>query len=732
MVARLWNHRLVRLSILTLALTAICWPAGPTAAAEPDKLDTSLKLVPADAAFYSCRLRNRELFDIIRNSNAWAKIREMPVVQMGTAAYQAQMSTPGSKLAMASTYMEHPEVRKIVDLLTEMVSDEVFCYGDDSCDEFLQLVQNVNNAVNYGPVVLQATGKAEGRDHGQLQARLAVSALAQHADLIDAPNAIIGFKLKNADLAKEELIKLETMCNLLLESNEQTKGHFKKTKVGKYEYLVLELDGDMVPWDQVPMDKLAEMEFEKGDFQKIIDKLKDTKIVLALGLRDNYLICSIGSSLECLEKLGQGKRLIDQPELKPLGKFADKRLTSIEYLSEDLCKQLNNQGQNVDELVKLVDKLLPLAKLSDSQGQRIRKDVAELAKDLKGLIPEVGAVVNLRFLTDRGVEGYRYAWGNHRRIDGSKPLGLLQHLGGKPILGIVAREKASMGDYDMLVKWIKTGYGYFEEFGLPKIPENDREKAKKFLAAALPLVARLDKANREMLIPALADGQSAVVIDGKLQSKHFVAALPETEKPMPMIEPAIVMGISDANLLKQGLGEYRLAINGLIDAARQVEGSEVPANIQIPEPQANDGPLGTLYSFPLPKELGVDEKIAPTLGISNDTMVFSASREHTERLLKSTPLVPIGVFENPARPRAVAVWIDWVALVNTATPWVDFGLQQAATAKGVGENEQKMIAQQVHTGLDVLKVVRSISAESYLEDGVLVTHTLTEMRDVEK
>ena len=49
--------------------------------------------------------------------------------------------------------------------------------------------------------------------------------------------------------------------------------------------------------------------------------------------------------------------------------------------------------------------------------------------------------------------------------------------------------KVTVDDYDRLVKWVKTGYGYFEEFGLPNMPEQQREKAKKFLAAALPLLA---------------------------------------------------------------------------------------------------------------------------------------------------------------------------------------------------------------------------------------------------
>ena len=230
----------------------------------------------------------------------------------------------------------------------------------------------------------------------------------------------------------------------------------------------------------------------------------------------------------------------------------------------------------------------------------------------------------------------------------------------------------------------------------------------------------------------MADGQSALVIDGKLTSKHFIESLPATEKPMPMVEPAIVMGVSDAKLLKQGLGEYREVINGLIDAVRQVPGATCPRTSKFPSRKPIEGPLGTIYSFPLPKEWGVDEKIVPNIGVSDEVLVVSASRDHTERLLKSTPLAVGGVLEKTDRPLATAVWLNWAALVDAAAPWVDFAIEQTAAAKGVGEDQQKAIAQQVHTGLEVLKVLRSISSESYLEDDVLVSHTLTEIHDVEK
>jgi hypothetical protein len=733
MVARHWNYRFARLSVLAVALAAAGWLAIPAAASEElDKLDASLKLIPEDAAFYSTNLRNREQFEALRNSNAWAKIEQMPVVQMGLSFYNTQLGTPGSGPAKFQAALKNPETRKIVDLLVGMVSDEVFIYGDDSCIDLLELAQNIGNAVNYGPMVMQATGQANGQNPNQLQAKMVLSSLAKNSDLIGMPNFVVGFKLKNADLAKEQLIKLEAIANILLEANEKTQGHFKKTKVGDYDYLVLELDGQMIPWDEVPIDKFKEMELEEGDAEKVIDQLKESKLVLALGVRDDYLMAMVGSSLECLENLGQDERLIDRPEFAPLEQYVEKRLTSIGYISEEMNQHLNNQEKGIDELLTLVDKLLPLAKLSEEQNDRIRKDAEDLAEEVKGLVPQVGAVMGLSFLSDRGIEGYQYAWGDHGRSDGSKQLDLLQHVGGNPILGIVSRGKVNIDDYDRMVKWAQMGYGYFEEFGLPAMKENDREKLKSFLDSAMPLVERMDKANRDMLFPALADGQSALVIDGKLQSKHFIESLPETEEAMPMVEPAMVMGVSDAKLLKEGLSEYREIINGLIDAMRQVEGVDVREEIQIPEPQVAESSKGTIYSFALPKDWGVDEQIAPQIGISDEVAVVALSKDHAERLLTATPLAVGGVLEETERPLATAAWLNWAALVETATPWVDFAVEKTMESKGVDESEQETIVDQVHTGLEVLKALRAISIENYLEDDVLVHHTLLEIHDVEK
>jgi hypothetical protein len=724
------HYRWVRFSILAALAALTLALSRPAAAGDLAKLDTSLKLIPADAAFYSSMLRNREQFDAVKNSKAWARIVAMPVVQYGLAKYHERLEDPSTVLAQVHAMLTGPDNRDTVKLLKEMVSDEIFVYGDQSIVDFSRLFQIVNTAQSFGSMKGELNAESEGRTPQQVQVGAVLSALAKNANLIHVPNVVIGFRLKNTDLAKAQLAKLEESATKALDANEMTKGRLKKTKVGDHESLVLTLDGSMVPWDQIA-ERLKEMETEEGDVQKIVDQLQKSKLIVALCVRDNYLLVSIGSSLDCLEKLGKGPRLVDREEFKPLAKFVDKRLTSVGYVSAAMNEQFANQQQNVNSLLNLLHEYLPESGLNDQQKERVQKDAEALAADIKNVMPKPGATMGVSFLAEHGVEGYQYSWGTHGDIDGSKPLGLLEHVGGNPIFGIVSRQKVDVQHYDLLVKWVKIGYGYFKELVLPTLPEADREKAQKFLATAVPLAERLDKVNREMLFPALADGQLGLVFDAKLTSAQFAKSLPATEKPMPMIAPALVLGVSDAKLLAKAMGQYREIANAWIDAARQIDGVQIPAEIAIPEPTMSETSNGKIYSFALPPDWGVDPQIVPNFGLSDNIAVVSATRDHTERLLKSTPPAIGGLLAKPDHPQAVAAWLHWAELLDAAGPWVDFAVDQF-TAHFEDEAQKKAIANQVHSSVDVLKVLRNVTGEAYFEDGALVTHTFAEFHDLGK
>ena len=191
---------------------------------------------------------------------------------------------------------------------------------------------------------------------------------------------------------------------------------------------------------------------------------------------------------------------------------------------------------------------------------------------------------------------------------------------------------------------------------------------------------------------------------------------------MPMIEPAIVIGISNAKLLKKALGEYRAIVNELIDAVRQIEGSNVPEDFHIPEPQViEDSSPARSTASRRPASGASMRRSSPNIGVSDKVAVLSASHDHTERLLKADAA---GGRRRAGRGRASAGGRRLVRLGRAGRGRRALGRFRRRAddgRQGRRRAQRKPITDQVHTALDVLKVLRTVTSESYLEDGVLVT-----------
>jgi hypothetical protein len=190
--------------------------------------------------------------------------------------------------------------------------------------------------------------------------------------------------------------------------------------------------------------------------------------------------------------------------------------------------------------------------------------------------------------------------------------------------------------------------------------------------------------------------------------------------------------------MRKALGEYLAICNEFIDGLHEIEPDEIP-DFEIPEPNIKKTSDGELFMYPLPEEWGVDNKIVPNLGLSENVAVLTVSRQHTERLLRQTPLKMGGLLANTDRPLAVAAAFDWARLVDAATPWLELAAREIIKDQlGVdddafdeGESQAATIMEQVRTVLDVLTVVRTCTVESYFEGDVLVSHSLTEIRDLD-
>ncbi len=720
-----------RRAALAVLLAAVATAPAPAADTTPP--DVSAKLVPVDAPFYGAWLRNREQVEAFLNSRAFAELKTMPAVQMLWGLAQQQVPQAGQLDDLRKQYENSP-FKESGDVLLDALSHEVFVYGGATWGDFADLTVRLMSAVRYGPMFAQLSGQAKGLDPGQMQTSLALGVLKDNVNLIKVPDLVLGFKVSDAKKAKAQVDKLEQLLAGAAEQTEELKGRVKRARIGGGDFVTLELDGKLVPWDRVPF---KDFEEKPGDLDALAKKLKALRLTVSVGVRDGYLLLAVGESTAALTKLnGPGKRLTDLAEFKPLLKHAGERLTSVAYASKGLRARMETTGEDVNDTLKMLRSAVPASALTEEQGKKLAKHAEELAKDWKSLLPKSGASLSFSYLTDRGYEGYAHDWSTPVSADGSKSLTLLDHLGGRPVLAVVGRAKYDPAQYALLVKWVKIVYEYAEEVGVPRLEDEQKKQFEEWSKALKPLAKRLDDVTAKMLLPALADGQSALVLDAKWTSKEWFKGQPAPDKPLPMIEPALVVGVSDADLLEKAVAGYRSIVADFLAKARELAPGQVP-EFEFPKAKARTAKDGKFYSWPLPAEAGLDARVAPTAGLGTKVAVLALSEGHAERLLTATPLkVQSKVLADAGtRPLAGLTVFDWPALVDAVAPWVEYGVVESVKARAGGNEEDgkkaaEAILANVRPVVRLLKAFRGSVSVTYVEDGALVTHSETVFRDV--
>ncbi|HMP60701.1 MAG TPA: hypothetical protein PKD86_15255, partial [Gemmatales bacterium] len=310
------------------------------------------------------------------------------------------------------------------------------------------------------------------------------------------------------------------------------------------------------------------------------------------------------------------------------------------------------------------------------------------------------------------------------------PLPVLNHVGGSPILALATRTGGWVESYRNFAKWTRKGYGWFDEIATELAPEEFTVNYKKVMKVAEPICRRLDETTEKLLLPALADGQTAFVLDAKITSTQWQALMPESKKPLPLPEFALVCGVSDAGKLRQAFSAYRAAGNELFAKLHELFPDEVQP-FEIPEPTTARIDEGTLYYYPLPSMLGFDEQIQPNAGLNDRVAVLTLSKEHSGRLLRSTPLAArFAALRDSRRPIHAATYFSFQELLAGVEPWVDFVLSEAPELQGdVLPNE---VRTQIMQGLRIARVLGTYESITYEEGSAWVTHgkwTVQDLKD---
>jgi hypothetical protein len=713
------------LPCLMLALLPAPWVTHPAQAVDALKETTSLKFVPADVDFFVAGLRHREQFDKLVNSQAFSKLANMPMLQMGLFLANAQWENPQNpQVAMLKAALQQPENQQLIELLKDAVSHEVFVYGERGFGDAIGLMNQLNAASNAGQLEALAAGEPDAATEYQLRQILEV--LQQQQDQLKVPNTVIGFRLSSQEAATAQLARLETLVTALLPQAPPLQGRFSRENLGGGSFLTLRLDGSLVPWEQIPLEE-ADMDPEQA--RELIGLLKELEITISLGVRDDYLLLSLGENNRFLGEPGTAGLLIDREEMAVMEQDADKPLVGIGYTSAEFIEAMGSVNQQLDQLTAMAKQFLPMAPISSDLQEELIGDIDRLSNQLKSEAAEPGVTLTYSFLTPAGYETYAHNWGENKSWDASQPLTILNHLGGTPIAFYAARGTNVDEDYGQLASVVERVAYYVEQIATEQMDDDQRGAYQQLKTRLMPLVERLGQVTREKLVPAFRDGQGAIVLDAKSTSDSWHLAMPPAaDGELPIFELALVYGVSDAGLVREACGDYFEILQQSLDILHEASTGDLQdmfpdaiPKIELARPRDRNVSNGTIYYYVFPAESGLDEQIAMNAGLSEDTMVLSLLPRYTQRLLSNEALESPGPLANVDRPLAAAGQLDFAGLIGALEPWVDYGIQLAMDLGGAAQAGAAQV-DQARDVLEVLKCFRGIYSVTYQEGDRMVTH----------
>ncbi len=696
----------------------------------------SLGWVPADAAIYTTSLRIDEQIESLVASNAWNKLKGLPLVQQVMATAQQQMEDPAGQLYVARQVMRLPENQQLLALLQDMVSHEIVFYGSQEIADLTELAILVNNAVQYGPMMAVVSGDLSALNNEQYQAQLALAALNEHQEMIQVPEFVMAFRVSDLDRARTQLQRLAIIVETALMQVPELTGRFSTVDIAGEQFLTLELDGELVPWEEIDWEELEE---ETGSLDVLEAKLKTLTFTLALGIRDGYVVASVGPSWEHLEQWDSRESLGTREELHRLDHLEGKAITSVAYVNGEFLQGISGGQRDLESLKEAAEAGIPQAVengyLTEEQGEHLRTEIDGILDSMIEVIPEPGTLLVAEYRTDYGYASDTYNWGTNPLFEASEPLDLLKHVGGNPLFAQVGRSVNPPELLDGLGRIVRLAKWGIEEIGLPQIPDSEeREQAEQAIAILFPALEKLGDVLRNKLFPAMSPGESAIVLDAKLESEQPSMFLPPPDGPLGLPELGIVCETNDGQAVQESLGEMREIINAALAGMHEVAPDEIP-EIQIPKPSSEPLAGGTDYWYPW-EQYYIDERVMPNLGVSDSVVVFSLSKAHTERLFKEDSPSARFLAKAAELPLGQVVFCDWEASLHIAEPWVRYAITQAANFGMLEDfasdpNQLEAMMSQLGTVMDVLRTLKTITARTYIEDDVFVTHTDVVIEDLE-
>lgn len=710
---------------------------------------TSLQIVPQSAAFYWASMNHQAQYNAVVESKAWDNVMNSVIGERMRTAYRSGRRRGWEQFGQGNPFADYLEGysesigsvpgKMALSMCSQIVGNEVFVYADEDWLAASQAIQRFTTEMN-----------SMQEERGELDPHELIRIAATEFAGVNMPTIVLGTVLDEPDQIKGLLATAEAALDTLFQNlppdADPIVDAFDVVEEDGFYCLHMDFDSETLPWEELERDP----QFEPF-VDDLKDLLKDKTVSVSLGIKDNFLLFSIGPSLDHIRNLGQGNLLINHEKLTRLrDSMSGKTLTGVMYSSEaSALNSRESMAGMIDSVVSGVTTFLDVSNDEidadvDGLADDLKADAIELKKDLDNMLPAPGAWLTYSFLTSEGIEGFTLNWAEARYMDSSQPLDLLNHLGSKPVLAAVARDRLADQQFSFSRKWLSRIYDYVTEYVPRNIPdEEDADTAARFMEELRSSLGEIADATEEHLLPTTEAGEFGLVLDFSVRKPSWHTDMPEADIPVPVPAIALVLEIDDAEQVRKAGGRYLKAVADLVEAIRRLPDSDVPPEFQVVSPQTMTVDGIEKYYYSLPAEAGVDSSIEPNALLSDKLLVLSTSADQSLALMRqASPEFDPVLAAHQNKPLMSVVWYDNAEFVDALETWGMYGMQLFAAEGGTldqdygGSNtDLNFTHDEVMVGIDSLvdfiRCFRSYSSSTWVDGDVQITHSLMRFVDVE-
>lgn len=643
--------------------------------------ETALRLAPEDSDLFFGSMQIQEQWKRFTASKLYRDVLDVPIVQEMTKSFTRNWDERQGKIGELRSNIENPNVESLLKLAQEMISEEIFLMADSQASEFVLGMNSLSNEI------MEIVSNSDPQEIPVSLLDFLMQLQKSEIDEIPVPTFVVGFKVKDQERVLGKIDELSAILRVGLSLTpiaESFLNGLERLEDGRGTRLSWTIIPEMVPWAQL-RGMIGVNEFAQA-LGKLEELFEDRELCLTIGQLDGYLVIALSGNQDAITELGSGDSLLKNVDLSPLLQKKNEPITSVAYVSDpyaDAYYQSQFKGFFSRQFSLIYkNEICDLLGISPAEGlpdgfDSVPEALASIDEQIEELVPDFQGQAAFSYLTKTGSETWNYARTENVLTDSSKPLSVLEHVSQEPIAMIAFRlqdHPEYFATARRIVRQIKEYLDLIPE--IDGLSESERDTWKVALDRGWPLVVELANIWESQFLPSMKEGQHAWVLhEGKNASKQWWKEMPESSKPLPIPDIAIVTGLTSKDEMSHAWSSLFGLFDTALELVRELKPNTIPTEYSVPRPTEVESSVGERYTYSIPPECPAPKTMTPQVLLTERFMFSSYSNQQTNTLAKSQALTVGKEVIAPSKPYSMAAYIDIGKLTQLAKPWIEYAIE---------------------------------------------------------